>query len=272
MAYSKHIVESHKEFAQISRLNLPLYERVSSPPSPKLPLPGMSVFSSKRRYSDIDIVSTLPNKIPKLAPPPVSSSHNCTRDCTYCASLTNLDIAAYYWSMLAMRNYTHMKSTALRDFTSLPPVPSPTNSCDVFTFSKPPSPSGSLSSVESEPLSPSNSLTSETLFLKDTLSYQCQICQKNYSHPRLLNRHMQSHTPYKKHHCPRCRKGFNDAFDLKRHIRTHTGIKPFDCNLCDKSFTQVCYFPPELQTQGAYEQPFDLIALFFGLIRLFSDG
>ena len=249
-------------------------------PSPTLPLPSMKTFSNKRRLhsENTSYEATLPLpplKVPKLIsttarsvdssiPPPPPLVHQCTsEDCNYCSGLTNLDIAAYYWSMIALK-YSKSKTssssttTISNDSSSYEPtftqtIPSPTThfnhhqhhhqtSFDLTSY-KPPSPSGSLTSMDSEPLSPSSSTTSESSSIsKDNLNgikYQCQVCHKSYSHPRLLNRHLQSHTPYKKHHCPRCRKGFNDAFDLKRHIRTHTGIKPFHCKLCEKSFTQV---------------------------------
>ena len=196
-------------------------------------------------------------------PSPTHAHHDCGHDCRTGPderALTNLDIAAFYWSMLAMRGHQELKAktagagTPMYDSMAIPP-PSPAASSNYeptspyskppSPYSKPPSPSGSLSSsYDSEPSSPSgSSTTSETPQMKELsgggVKYQCHVCHKGYSHPRLLNRHMQSHTPYKKHHCPRCRKGFNDAFDLKRHIRTHTGIKPFHCSLCEKSFTQV---------------------------------
>ena len=269
---------------------------IPSPTSSTLPLPSMNTFSSssllspqsssnKRRHHSENISYDLPLpplKVPKLIPtgdaatipppPPLvqlsrgdgGAHHQCTsEDCHYCSGLTNLDIAAFYWSMIAMRGYSKAKTSSVSStgsssaydalpFAPKPLPPSPTasqsNAFDLMTsYNKPPSPSGSLSSMDSEPLSPScSSTTSESSSTKDLgvgngVKYQCQVCHKSYSHPRLLNRHLQSHTPYKKHHCPRCRKGFNDAFDLKRHIRTHTGIKPFHCELCEKSFTQVSY-------------------------------
>lgn len=70
--------------------------------------------------------------------------------------------------------------------------------------------------------------------------YKCEICNSSFTLQRLLNRHMKTHSFYKRYHCQFCTKGFNDTFDLKRHIRTHTGIKPFKCSRCDKSFTQRC--------------------------------
>jgi len=253
MAYSKHSSTNNirergiTELPTISRLpSFPFYDKLQTTENP---LPGMSVFSHKRKLSECNMG---PAKLPKTStsmhfpstiPSPLAfASHNCTPDCRYCSNLTNLDIAAYYWSKLAMRGYSQFKQATRSEYApSFTSTPSPTSSVE-FTFSKPPSPSGSLSSMDLEPSSPSASITSDYSIKESSNlgTYQCQFCQKCYSHPRLLNRHLQSHTPFKKHHCSRCRKGFNDAFDLKRHIRTHTGIKPFQCDLCEKSFTQRC--------------------------------
>jgi len=73
-----------------------------------------------------------------------------------------------------------------------------------------------------------------------THNHRCEICNSTFSLRRLLNRHLKTHSFYKRYTCSFCDKGFNDTFDLKRHVRTHTGIKPFKCEQCDKSFTQRC--------------------------------
>ena len=73
-----------------------------------------------------------------------------------------------------------------------------------------------------------------------THNHRCEICNSTFPLRRLLNRHLKTHSFYKRYTCSFCDKGFNDTFDLKRHVRTHTGIKPFKCEQCDKSFTQRC--------------------------------
>lgn len=73
-----------------------------------------------------------------------------------------------------------------------------------------------------------------------THHHRCEICNSTFPLRRLLNRHLKTHSFYKRYSCSYCEKGFNDTFDLKRHVRTHTGIKPFKCDRCDKSFTQRC--------------------------------
>ena len=84
----------------------------------------------------------------------------------------------------------------------------------------------------------SSSKTKETF--NSTHHHRCEVCNSTFPLRRLLNRHLKTHSFYKRYSCSYCEKGFNDTFDLKRHVRTHTGIKPFKCDRCDKSFTQRC--------------------------------
>ncbi|XP_065056647.1 putative transcription factor ovo-like protein 3 [Rhopilema esculentum] len=232
MAYSKPLSFSfHKQedFASVFTFNnttLPLSTMRDSP------FPELS-SSPKSRFPTIPSptnTSPFPSPFPKangttLAKYTDHSSHalpgECITECKICKTLYGLDIAAFYWSLMAMYGLPYRSPVS-------PPLPS-----DVRAKS----PMGSACS-DSQPPSPASSTGEE--IGKESAIYRCNVCQKTYSHPRFLNRHLQSHTPFKKHHCPRCGKGFNDAFDLKRHIRTHTGVKPFKCNLCDKSFTQRC--------------------------------
>ncbi|XP_053400835.1 zinc finger protein 648-like [Mercenaria mercenaria] len=74
---------------------------------------------------------------------------------------------------------------------------------------------------------------------RDT-KFSCKICGKYFEFPKLLQRHLKSHTDVKRYLCTFCGKGFNDTFDLKRHTRTHTGVRPYKCEMCDKAFTQRC--------------------------------
>ncbi|GFO45438.1 Zinc finger protein 362-like [Plakobranchus ocellatus] len=69
---------------------------------------------------------------------------------------------------------------------------------------------------------------------------KCHICEKTFDLQRHLNRHLKSHSTFKRYLCRICNKGFNDTFDLKRHTRTHTGVRPYKCQHCGKAFTQRC--------------------------------
>eukprot|EP00794_Sanderia_malayensis_P011090 gene11090-12258_t len=205
----------------------PLYSHFKPPTNPQSP------FSSP---------SMKPGNTANLTKYTEHASHaspgECISECRICRTLQSLDVAAFYWSLMAMYGMPYPGA-------SFPPPPtSPSSPSSSLSSSSSPvfdmrskSPLGSACS-DSQPPSPASSSSSDDN--KESSIYKCHVCQKTYSHSRFLNRHLQSHTPYKKHHCPRCGKGFNDAFDLKRHIRTHTGVKPFKCTLCDKSFTQRC--------------------------------
>ncbi|XP_060582025.1 zinc finger protein 121-like [Ruditapes philippinarum] len=74
---------------------------------------------------------------------------------------------------------------------------------------------------------------------RDT-KFSCKICGKCFEFPKLLQRHLKTHSDVKRYLCTFCGKGFNDTFDLKRHTRTHTGVRPYKCDMCDKAFTQRC--------------------------------
>lgn len=52
--------------------------------------------------------------------------------------------------------------------------------------------------------------------------YQCAHCQRRYSRPEHLARHVQTHTLGKRFFCPECNKGFARADLLKRHVANHT--------------------------------------------------
>jgi len=228
MAYSKPFSFSfHKQedFASVFNFNTHL---------PASPCHSSEHGSSpKSKYSTIPSPTPLPTfhvPFPRTTNATLSkytdhASHaspgECITECKICKTLYGLDIAAFYWSLMAMYGLPYRGQVS----PSLP------------YDARAKSPLGSACS-DSQPPSPASSTGEDSP--KESAVYRCNVCQKTYSHPRFLNRHLQSHTPFKKHHCPRCGKGFNDAFDLKRHIRTHTGVKPFKCNLCDKSFTQRC--------------------------------
>lgn len=54
-----------------------------------------------------------------------------------------------------------------------------------------------------------------------TSLYQCADCQRRYSRPEHLARHIQTHTLGKRFFCPECNKAFARADLLKRHAANH---------------------------------------------------
>ncbi|GAB1602086.1 zinc finger protein 846 [Argonauta hians] len=67
---------------------------------------------------------------------------------------------------------------------------------------------------------------------------RCKYCQKIFSQPILLQRHMKCHSMHDAMHygstqCEYCQKTFSKSAQLTRHLKTHYGMT-FKCNVCDK--------------------------------------
>ena len=71
-------------------------------------------------------------------------------------------------------------------------------------------------------------------------SYQCDVCNKEFSSFATLHSHERNHTRprLKIFKCAICTKSFVKRCDLKRHLMTHTGEKPYKCEMCEKAFTR----------------------------------
>ena len=66
----------------------------------------------------------------------------------------------------------------------------------------------------------------------------CPICDKPFTFPSALKRHITMHTSEKEFQCPHCPKAFSRKPHLTEHIRVHTGEKPFKCTHCPAAFAQ----------------------------------
>lgn len=73
--------------------------------------------------------------------------------------------------------------------------------------------------------------------LLNTPQLACDVCGKNFSNLRNLNRHKLLHTGTRPYQCDQCSKSFSEKQSLVIHLRTHTGEKPFACDLCGKRFS-----------------------------------
>ncbi|KAK6176531.1 hypothetical protein SNE40_014798 [Patella caerulea] len=80
---------------------------------------------------------------------------------------------------------------------------------------------------------------SDTMFNVGTRHFPCENCDKIFTDPSNLQRHIRSqHNGARSHACVDCGKTFATSSGLKQHQHIHSSVKPFICEVCLKSYTQ----------------------------------
>lgn len=69
-------------------------------------------------------------------------------------------------------------------------------------------------------------------------AFQCNICDRSFTRPTHLRRHMTIHTDERAFACKQCDKKFRRADHLKNHENYHAQIKPHNCEQCEKTFSR----------------------------------
>ena len=80
---------------------------------------------------------------------------------------------------------------------------------------------------------------------------RCPTCDKQFSVPSILERHMRTHTQERPHTCSLCGRGYSQSGNLNVHLKTVHGIqvdggrarcdpeasRPHKCYICNRLFT-----------------------------------
>ncbi|XP_072380081.1 uncharacterized protein [Diabrotica undecimpunctata] len=97
--------------------------------------------------------------------------------------------------------------------------------------------------------------------------YSCHICFKMFSRKGSLRIHMRTHDGKKPYQCEICLKTFSQSWEVENHMPTHTGKKPYQCEICFKSFSR----PNNLRNHRKLhtgEKPYQCRTCFKSFIRL----
>lgn len=79
---------------------------------------------------------------------------------------------------------------------------------------------------------------SKTVCLTSVNSFSCDQCEKSYTEPRSLRRHIESAHEKVSFTCDQCNKQFSYKESLMKHIESVHSKQSFKCGQCDKQYTQ----------------------------------
>jgi uncharacterized Zn-finger protein len=85
--------------------------------------------------------------------------------------------------------------------------------------------------------------------------FNCDICDKSFSHNCSLANHLRIHSGERPYKCHICDKSFVQSGHLTSHLIIHSGERPYKCDICDKSFGQSGHLTIHLRIHSG-EKPY----------------
>ncbi|KAG4069733.1 hypothetical protein HA402_008571 [Bradysia odoriphaga] len=76
------------------------------------------------------------------------------------------------------------------------------------------------------------------IHFKESKTFPCTECDKQFNHKGHLEEHFRIHTREKPFTCKDCGFAFSQKGHLTAHQRTHSGERPFECLICNVAFSQ----------------------------------